>query len=91
MFVEITPRLFHLLHCTFTPTTPLVSFRLANVSHSFNPVLKEALKTLGLLQMITPETLYSVVNLLGMASMVTVVAYHVLAVNAKYMAAGGSN
>lgn len=41
--------------------------------------------------MITPETLYSVVNLLGMASMVTVVAYHVLAVNSKYITNGGAN
>lgn len=35
--------------------------------------------------MISPETLYSVVNGLGIASMFVVVAYHFLAVNGKYM------
>ena len=41
--------------------------------------------------MISPETLYTVVNMLGMASMLTVVAYHAFAVNSKYMANGGAN
>lgn len=35
--------------------------------------------------MITHDTLYSLANTLGVLAMVTVVAYHFIAVNAKYV------
>lgn len=37
--------------------------------------------------MISPETLYGVVNGLGLASVVMVVAYHFITVNGKYCVA----
>ncbi|ETW77268.1 hypothetical protein HETIRDRAFT_454609 [Heterobasidion irregulare TC 32-1] len=40
--------------------------------------------------MITHDTLYSLANSLGALAMITVVAYHFVAVNAKYLAKNGA-
>jgi len=37
--------------------------------------------------MISHEALYNLANLLGLLAMVTVVGYHVIAVNARYLSA----
>jgi hypothetical protein len=39
--------------------------------------------------MITHQTLYNLANYLGALAMVTVVAYHFVAVNARYLAKNG--
>ena len=40
--------------------------------------------------MITHDTLYSLANSLGALAMITVVAYHFVSVNAKYLAKNGT-
>lgn len=39
--------------------------------------------------MITHQTLYNLANYLGALAMITVVAYHFVAVNARYISANG--